>query len=187
MEMKKEGWILLGIAIFILIIVIAFYAVTKKDVNQNNGKIIEVIIDMEIKSNFTNGGNIQKDYTCQGMNINPELIFSGIPNNTKSLTIIVDDPDAPSGTFTHWLLFNIPIQNKIEKDSAPGIQGKNDFGSVNWKGPCPPSGEHRYYFKVFALSSTLELQEGATRKQIEEAMKGKILAKGELMGKYAKS
>lgn len=187
MKMTREGWIIFGTAIFILLIVVAFYVITKKDVNQNKGELIESIKDMEIKSVFADGGKIPRDYTCQGINVNPELNFSGIPNNTKSLVLIVDDPDAPSGTFTHWLLFNIPPQNQIEKDSSPGIQGKNDFGKNSWGGPCPPSGEHRYFFRVYALSSTLDLKEGATRKQIEEAMKGKILAEAKLMGLYAKS
>jgi Raf kinase inhibitor-like YbhB/YbcL family protein len=112
-----------------------------------------------------------------------------VPPNAKSLVLIVDDPDAPMGTFTHWLLWNIdPKIKEIKENSVPAdaIIGTNDFGKTAYGGPCPPSGVHRYYFKVYALNTVLDLPAGANRSQLEKAIEGYILDYGELMGKFSK-
>ncbi|HJX25590.1 MAG TPA: YbhB/YbcL family Raf kinase inhibitor-like protein, partial [Chthoniobacterales bacterium] len=111
------------------------------------------------------------------------------PAEAKSLVLIVDDPDAPGGLFTHWLIWNIdPKVTEIAEGSAPiGMQGKNDFGKSGYGGPCPPSGTHRYYFKIFALDSDLDLAAGSKRAQLDAAMRGHVIAQGEMMGRYSRS
>lgn len=139
---------------------------------------------------FNSGQMIPKRYTCDGENINPPLSVSGIPEGTQSLSLIVDDPDAPTGTWVHWLVWNIPPQfSDIPEDSSPpsALQGTNDFGKEQWGGPCPPPGlEHRYAFKLFALDALLELQRGANKPLLEKAMEGHILNQTELIGIYAR-
>lgn len=129
-------------------------------------------------------------YGCKGENINPELIISEIPENAKTIALIVDDPDAPSKTWVHWVVFNIPISGdslEIKEDETPnGVEGVNDFGNTNYGGPCPPSGTHRYFFKVYALDSELNLIEGATKEQLEEEMKRHIIDRAELVGLYSR-
>jgi Raf kinase inhibitor-like YbhB/YbcL family protein len=128
---------------------------------------------------------IPSKYTCEGENINPPLRIENIPLGTASLALIMEDPDAPKGTFDHWLVWNIPPDNiNIEEDSLPGINGTNSAGKTGYHGPCPPNGSHRYYFHVFALEKELDLQAGAVRKDLEAAMKPYILAQGSLMGRY---
>jgi hypothetical protein len=116
------------------------------------------------------------------------LEIGDVPPGAKSLALIVDDPDAPSGLFTHWIIWNIsPQTNNIGEGSAPsGVQGTNDFGKSGYGGPCPPSGTHRYYFKIFALDRDLDLTAGAKRAQLDAAMKGHIVAHGQLMGHYSR-
>ncbi|MGB9847598.1 MAG: YbhB/YbcL family Raf kinase inhibitor-like protein [Minisyncoccia bacterium] len=136
---------------------------------------------------FQNNELIPKRYTCDGENINPPLYFEEIPEGTESLVLIVDDPDAPRGTFLHWLVFNIPPQTKlIEENSLPaGAQlGKNDFGQLKYGGPCPPYGTHRYLFKIFALDKKIDLKEGASLSEVLSAMRNHILADSELIGLY---
>jgi Raf kinase inhibitor-like YbhB/YbcL family protein len=139
-------------------------------------------------SAFQEGGNIPSKFTCDGSDTSPSLQITGVPSGAKSLVLIADDPDAPGGLFTHWLLWNIPPQtNSIAEGSAPkGVQGANDFGKTGYRGPCPPPGTHRYSFKVFALDRELELRSGAKRSQVDAAMKGHVIAQGELVGRYAK-
>ena len=142
---------------------------------------------MELKSpEFKDKGYIPKKFTCRGENINPALIIEGIPPEAKSLALIVDDPDAPSGNWVHWVMFNISVVSKIEEDSAPGKQGINDSGRIAYDGPCPPFGTHRYIFEIYALDAMLNLAEGIAKAELEEAMKGHILAKAELIGLYKK-
>ncbi len=141
---------------------------------------------------FKDGGAIPAEYTCDGENVSPQLSWKGIPENAKSIALIMDDPDAPMGTFVHWVLFNIPSNTEKLPKGLPGNptlgdgsrQGTTDFGRTGYGGPCPPSGTHRYYFKVYALDTLLDLQSNATKKQLENAMKGHVLAQGELMGRY---
>ncbi|HEC81743.1 MAG TPA: YbhB/YbcL family Raf kinase inhibitor-like protein [Thermoplasmatales archaeon] len=136
---------------------------------------------------FKNGENIPIKYTCDGENISPPLNFSNTPEKAKSLVIIMDDPDAPMGTFTHWMMWNIPANTThlLEGENVYP-QGTNDFGVTGYKGPCPPSGTHHYYLKVYALDTLLDLQAGAHRNQLENAMSGHVLAEGQLMGVYSK-
>ena len=144
---------------------------------------------MKITSSaFHEGANIPSKFTCDGSDTSPPLQIAGVPSGAKSLVLIVDDPDAPSGLFTHWLVWNIPPQTgSIAEGSAPqGVQGANDFGKSGYRGPCPPPGTHRYSFKVFALDHELELRSGAKRSQVDAAMKGHVIAQGELVGRYAK-
>lgn len=139
-------------------------------------------------SAFSSGGAIPAQFTCKGADHNPPLQLQGIPKGAKSLALIMDDPDAPGGTFNHWLIWNLdPSTSQIgERSEPPGaVQGTNDFGKVGFGGPCPPSGTHRYYFRIFALDRTLELKAGAKRSALEAAMKGHILARGELMGRFS--
>jgi Raf kinase inhibitor-like YbhB/YbcL family protein len=144
---------------------------------------------MKITSSaFQEGGNIPSKFTCDGSDTSPPLQITGVSSETKSLVLIVDDPDAPSGLFTHWLVWNIPSQtNSISEGSPPkGVQGTNDFGKSGYGGPCPPPGTHRYSFKVFALDRELDLRPGAKRRQVDAAIKGHVVAQGELVGRYSR-
>jgi Raf kinase inhibitor-like YbhB/YbcL family protein len=144
---------------------------------------------MKITSNaFANGQEIPKQFTMYGQNRIPPLHFDEVPEKARSLAVIVDDPDATRGTFNHWLLFNMdPKIKDIKEDCVPvmATQGKNDFGEVEYDGPKPPSGEHRYFFRAFALDSVLPLSRGSTREALEREMKGHVLDSATLMGKYA--
>jgi Raf kinase inhibitor-like YbhB/YbcL family protein len=137
---------------------------------------------------FSEGGNIPVKFTCDGPDTSPPLKIEGAPSAAKTLVLIVDDPDAPSGLFTHWLVWNIdPKAESIGEGSSPGgTEGKNDFGKTGYGGPCPPSGTHRYFFKVFALDQELKLEAGARRKELDAAMKGHVIGQGQLMGRYAR-
>lgn len=142
-----------------------------------------------LSSTFENGGLIPQIYTCDGQNISPPLSWENAPANTKSFVLIVDDPDAPVGTWDHWLLFNIPSTvNSLAENfnsSAAGISlGRNSWGNSSYGGPCPPDKMHRYFFKLYALDVMLDLKPGATKQAIETAMLNHILATAELMGKY---
>jgi Raf kinase inhibitor-like YbhB/YbcL family protein len=144
---------------------------------------------MKITSSaFQEGGNIPSKFTCDGSDTSPPLQITGVPSEAKSLVLIADDPDAPSGLFTHWLVWNIPPQtSSIAEGSAPkGVHGTNDFGKPGYKGPCPPPGTHRYSFKVFALDRELDLRSGAKRRQVDAAMKDHVIAQGVLVGRYAR-
>jgi Raf kinase inhibitor-like YbhB/YbcL family protein len=127
---------------------------------------------------------IPSKYTCDGANINPELDLTGIPKKSKSLVIILDDPDAPNGTFDHWIMWNVPVKKKIEENSAPGIQGLNGKKENKYTGPCPPSGTHHYHFHVYALDINLNLPEASDKSTLKNAMKGHILSEGDLVGLY---
>lgn len=135
---------------------------------------------------FQNNDFIPKEYSCEGQGIHPPLLISDIPEGTKSLALIVDDPDAPMGTFVHWVIFNFPPLGEITEGEIPAgaVRGKNTTGQTNWVAPCPPNGTHRYRFYLWALSQPLPLKEGATREEVEtEAEKVKI-GKTELIGLY---
>ena len=137
---------------------------------------------------FQHNAPIPRKFTCQSEDINPALLIEGLPEGTKSLALIVDDPDAPMGTWVHWLVYDIsPDVKRIEENSIPGKQGMNNSGRKNYAGPCPPSGTHRYFFKVYSLDTMLNPEEGITKKQLEEKMQGHILDKAELIGLYKKS
>jgi Raf kinase inhibitor-like YbhB/YbcL family protein len=141
---------------------------------------------------FADGGMIPKDYTCDGEDISPPLAWTGVPEGTKSLAIICDDPDAPMGTWVHWVLFNIPAtvhelhQNMSHAEVLDNgaKHGINDFRKFGYGGPCPPGGTHRYYFKLYALDIELMQGPGLTKAELIEAIKDHILAEGQLMGRY---
>lgn len=140
---------------------------------------------------FRNNERIPSEYTCDSEDVNPELDISEVPKNAKSLALIMDDPDVPKnirpdGMWVHWVAFNIlPDTRKISKNEEPkGIGGNNSWGRTGYGGPCPPDREHRYFFKLYALDTELSLGDGTSKKELEEAMKGHILEKAELVGRY---
>ncbi len=144
-------------------------------------------------SAFQDHGIIPSRYTCEGENINPPLEISGVPPHTKSLVLLIDDPDVPKdrrpdGMWDHWVLFNIPPStHKInENNTPPGVAGNTTWGNTRYGGPCPPDREHRYFFKLYALDKMLTLHSGATKKEVEHAMEAHILAHAQLIGKYEK-
>ena len=140
---------------------------------------------MKLKSPaFRDSGNIPSKYTCDGENINPPLQIEDIPDGTVSLVLIMDDPDAPMGTWDHWVLWNIPIIDHIDEDSVTGTQGLTSWKKHNYGGPCPPDRKHRYFFKLYALDTKLQLSENSTKKDVEHAMKGHMIEKAELFGLY---
>ena len=134
---------------------------------------------------FEANTKIPKKYTCEGDSINPALTIECVPSQTKSIALIMDDPDAVSGTFDHWIMWNIPpTTSKIEENSAPGIEGLNSGRRPGYYPPCPPSGSHRYIFKIYALDQTLNLSSSTKKADLQAAIKGHILAEGELIGLY---
>lgn len=149
-------------------------------------------VHMQLKSpSFGQNESIPKKFTCQGANISPALQWSGVPSMTKSLALICDDPDAPGKTWVHWVVYNLPpnvtrLDENANIQSLGGKEGMTDFGSTGYGGPCPPSGTHRYFFKLYALDVKLDLPDGVTKEQVLEAMQGHELAKAELMGTYKK-
>jgi Raf kinase inhibitor-like YbhB/YbcL family protein len=139
---------------------------------------------------FTPGGLISAAHTCDGLNISPEIRWTAVPEEAKSFALIVDDPDAPGGKFTHWVLFDIPgSARELPEGAAVGVPGRNDFQQIGYGGPCPPPkhGEHRYFFKLYALkTASLGLSEGVSRKDLEAAMEPHVLEHAELMGRYGR-
>ena len=143
---------------------------------------------------FAENQPIPPQYTCSGINISPPLEWMGIPKSSKTLAIIAEDTDAPGGTWAHWVVYNLPADTIGMVENLPstedlkggGFQGKNDFEKIGYGGPCPPSGTHRYYFKIYALDNELPLKAGATKADVEKAMSGHILAQAQLMGTYRK-
>ena len=144
---------------------------------------------------FGEGKSIPSDFTCDGADMSPPIEWSGIPAEAKSLAVIADDPDAPSGDWVHWLVYDlppsltqfatgIPVGGRL---SGGGAQGRNDFGTFGYGGPCPPKGMHRYFFKIYALDAMLHLKPGVTKKELLKAMQGHVLAEGQLMGTYQRS
>ena len=150
---------------------------------------------MEIKitsSAFEDGGLIPAKYSCDGADISPPLQWDAVPEGTKSVALICDDPDAPMGTFVHWVIFGLPAETKELAENIPSDetlpngakQGTSDFGRIGYGGPCPPSGTHRYFFKIYALDTEIDLAAGASKRELLKAMEGHILGQGQLIGKY---
>lgn len=148
---------------------------------------------MEIKSPvFSPGDVIPKEYTCDSLDVSPELHLSAIPPDTMSLALIYEDIDAPTGIFTHWIVYNIPADTRFIPSGIPpedmlenGMkQGLNDFGVIGYRGSCPQLGTHRYYFRLYALNAMLDLHAGATKAELKDAMKGHIIAESKLMNRY---
>jgi hypothetical protein len=143
---------------------------------------------------FQEGGLIPVEYTCAGANVSPPLAWSDVPAEAKALALVVDDPDAPRGTWVHWVVYDLPasargLPARVPAEAAlagGGRQGRNDFGQTAYGGPCPPGGTHRYYFKLYALNAALNLPPGATKQELLKAMYGHILDQGQLMGRFRK-
>lgn len=150
---------------------------------------------MKLESSaFTPNQLIPATYTCDGKDLSPPLSWSEPPEGTKSLVLIVDDPDAPDRTFVHWVVYNLPATTRQLPEglshqpelSQGGIQGKNDFDRYGYGGPCPPSGTHRYFFKLYAVDTGLELEPGATKSAVLQALEGRVLEQAELVGHYTR-
>ncbi len=155
------------------------------------GKEVLTMESLSISSTaFKYGEGIPARYSCDGSDVTPPLLFGTPPPSTTTLALIMDDPDAPVGTWVHWVVWNIPAETReIHESSLPSgaIQGKNSWKRNNYGGPCPPSGTHRYFFKIYALDTALNLSQATTKNDLEQAMQGHILAGGELMGTYRRN
>jgi Raf kinase inhibitor-like YbhB/YbcL family protein len=138
---------------------------------------------------FENGAGIPAAYTCEGRDTSPELRIDEVPEGAAALALVMDDPDAPGGTFDHWIVWNIAADTTViaEGKEPQGVQGRTGFGRLGYGGPCPPSGTHRYFFKLYALDAELELRKGAGKAELEAAMEGHVLAQAELMGTYKRT
>ncbi|MGQ9517097.1 MAG: YbhB/YbcL family Raf kinase inhibitor-like protein [Anaerolineae bacterium] len=143
---------------------------------------------------FAHGQPVPQRFTCDGEDVSPPLHWGEPPAGTRSFVLIMDDPDAPAGTWTHWVLFNIPAEVRSLEEAVPALEvltngarhGKNSWGRLGYGGPCPPAGTHRYFFRLFALDVSLDLAPGAAKRDVQTALQGHILAQGELMGTYAR-
>jgi len=162
--------------------------------SQTGGKS-RVMKTLTVQSaSFKSNDMIPPEYTCDGTNISPHIKWSGAPEGTKSFALLCDDPDAPVGDWVHWIAYNIPSNVSelpehflVKGGQLPGVKGgTNDFGRLEYGGPCPPSGVHRYFFKIFALDAPLSISEGAKKADLLKSMEGHILARGELIGKYTR-
>jgi Raf kinase inhibitor-like YbhB/YbcL family protein len=143
-------------------------------------------------TSFNNEESIPQKYTCEGENISPSLEWEDVPNSTQSFVLLIDDPDAILGTWNHWLIYNIPnhitkLEENIQTLPSPAKLGKNSWGSENYSGPCPPIGEHRYYFKLFALNAQIQSKDKVSRTNIEQLMKPYIIGETLLMGRYERA
>ena len=183
--MKKKTGVYIVATILTIVLLIGC---TDQNISNSNEKETKQIGDITITSSaFRNGRLIPIKYTCDGDGINPPLSFNNIPNGTISLVLIVDDPDAQDGAWNHWIVFNIPADiTGFKEDMGPRYYiGENSWGDINYGAPCPPTGEeHSYYFRLYALDSELKLLDGASRKDIDDAMSGHIIGQTSIMGKY---
>ena len=182
--------------IFIAVILVSSLLAIYLGVIQKPKEVPSIKVFRLTSPAFRNGEVIPKRYTCEGLDISPPLNWSGYPSETKSFVLIVEDPDAPGGVFTHWIAYNIPADvnelkeglEKVEKLPSGIMQGVNDFGRIGYGGPCPPPGKpHRYVFKLYALDVVLDLKPGASKDEVLKAMSGHILAEATLTGLYSRS
>jgi Raf kinase inhibitor-like YbhB/YbcL family protein len=189
--MKKLA--IFSVVIFIVLLIVVIFCSKKvNNINQSPVKIIQgltgITNHMQISSSaFGNAEKIPSKYTCDGTDILPPLRISDVPSGAKSLAIIMDDPDSPSGDFLHWTAWNIlPANTEIAEGKAPGgaVEGKTDFGKTGYGGPCPSRGEHRYVFHLYALDTVLDLTPGADRSKLEAAIAGHVLEQAEFYGLY---
>ena len=181
--MTRKFIILMLIFLIIILLCVLFLFINSNKNIMQQGKILLTSPD------FANNQNIPRQYSCDGVNINPTLIINNVPNGTKGMAIIVDDPDAFMGSWIHWLIWNIPANtSRISAGSAPlgSIEGINGFGNNKYEGPCPPKGTHRYLFKLFALDTPLNLDKNSKKADLENAMKGHVLDQTELTGLYSR-
>jgi Raf kinase inhibitor-like YbhB/YbcL family protein len=190
--MKREFIYLILCCFVILSLVVSCSATETRD--ESSATDEDAVMTIVLSSTaFKEGDRIPVKYTCDGQDISPALVWDEPPQQTEAFVLMVDDPDAPGGVFTHWMIFNIPanthqfgegvpIQEQLESGA---LQGKNDFGKIGYRGPCPPSGgSHQYRFTIYALDQRLNLKAGASKKQVIDAMQGHILAQGQLTGTY---
>ena len=182
--------LLIKLSNFTVFIILIFLVSNTYPQQKHQGKKMDIKIT---STAFKNGNIIPAKYTCEGENVSPELKWTTKVKGIKTFVLIVDDPDAPNGDFVHWVVYNIPDDvNELHEEvtttrNVPDevSQGTNSFGRIGYRGPCPPAGNpHRYFFRLYALDSALHLESGAEKHQVQKAMKGHILAEGELMGKY---
>lgn len=175
----------------LIIVFLLFSAILKKTfIKSENYSLNKKESNMKLTTVFEHNGNIPSVYTCDGEDSAPELTLSEVPETAQELVLIVDDPDAPMGTWVHWVLYNIPVNTKtINAKNLPAgtKQGMTDFGRIGWGGPCPPNGTHRYFFKLYALDKKLELSGGMTKAQVEAAIKNHVIDKTELIGLYKRN
>ena len=177
--MNEKNYVLL--AVLAIVFIVACFII--KPFNHKG-------VHMKLTTVFEHNGNIPSIYTCDGKDLAPELNISDVPAAAKELVLIVDDPDAPMGTWVHWVLYNIPTTTtKIDNKNLPHgtKQGMTDFGRIGWGGPCPPNGQHRYFFKLYAIDKKLDLPDGLTKKEIENAIKSHIMEKTEIIGLYKRA
>jgi Raf kinase inhibitor-like YbhB/YbcL family protein len=179
--------------LFVLLTILALLVCCCKDSEQAAGPAGGEKMEIKITSSaFAEGGMIPSKYTCDGADISPPLQWGEVPEGTKSIALISDDPDAPMGTWVHWVLFNLPAETKELTENIPpdetlpngAKQAITDFGRVGYGGPCPPSGTHRYFFKIYALDTELQVDTSTGKRGLLKAMEGHILGQGQLMGKY---
>jgi Raf kinase inhibitor-like YbhB/YbcL family protein len=174
---------------------LCFYSCKPATTNNSGDKGSQPPPKSEIKlrsSAFQDGGMIPSKYTCDGANISPPLEWSGIPQGAKSLALVCDDPDAPGKTWVHWVAFDLPSSRNSLPENVPPVEeipgggkpGTNDFKKIGYGGPCPPSGTHRYFFKLYALDKALELGNNTTKDQLLKAMAGHVLGQAEIIGRY---
>lgn len=173
----------------IIIIFLICVLLIEKGLNSqfNNQKPPQKEGNMKLTTVFEDNENIPSQYTCDGQDLAPELDVLEVPSDAKELVLIVDDPDAPMGTWVHWVLYNIPANTlKIDEKNLPQgtKQGMTDFGRVGWGGPCPPSGTHRYFFKLYAIDKVLELPNRARKTEVENAIKDHIIEEAQIIGLY---
>ncbi len=176
---------------FLIFLFILVFSFVYGDNNKKGVKIMELKVE---SSAFQYGGTIPVKYTCDGEDISPPLKWSQGPAGTKCYAIIADDPDAPMGTWVHWVIYNIPADVTELPEGVPpqkvlgdgSLQGVNDFRRIGYGGPCPPGGTHRYYFKVYALDTEVDAVPGLTKRQLLKKIEKHIIAKGEIMGKYSR-
>jgi len=177
----------------LMMVAVLLFCSCKESEQADLGAVGGKKMDIKITSSaFEEGGLIPPKYTCDGSDISPPLQWEAVPEGTKSIALISDDPDAPVGTWVHWVLFNLPAETKELAENIPpdstlpneARQGTTDFGRIGYGGPCPPSGTHRYFFKIYALDTEVDLAAGANKPDLLKAMEGHILAQGQLIGKY---
>jgi len=179
--------ILFLLAVFLSVLIV--FTATKKSPASHKPLITNLLNMQLISPNFKNNEIIPGKFTCDGINVNPELKIYGVPDNAVSLAVILDDPDAVGGNWTHWIVWNIDPKTKIiAENSVPegAFVGKNDFGNNKYGGPCPPSGSHRYVFHLYALDTKLDIAQNSTKTDLLKAMENHLIAETELMGNYSR-
>lgn len=184
--MSKKSSSLLSPALSFLILLLSCSACQAPPESDESAAEVELLLKVTSPA-FTYGEPIPIKYTCDGEDLSVPLSWSGAPGETRSLALIADDPDAPGGVFVHWVLYDLPADNGDLEEGVKGVgtEGENGFRKMGYNGPCPPQGPaHRYFFKVYALDAPLDLPTGSTKAEVEGAMRGHILAEGQLMGTY---